>query len=256
MAPSRSTEIRRFFTTLGKTLGCTFDPVYEDRDKRWCVTWQDGPTAGKVRRSVDRNLKEYAELIGLSREYSDEATVLGALRAFTTGAIEQYTGLAQVKTWTLRDVGRGLLKDVADPLSAADERERHLVDHLLTITARTLSWGISRDADYALELLAERRGVGFLLTPDAAVEQPPVTLTPLERLTERYAQGVQAVDWRRRGATMSAGEAFAAVTADPEPTPEIARAALALIPAMRAELDTAEQRLTAVAVPADTPAQG
>src|SRR5262249_26312000 len=114
MAPSRSTEIRRFFTILGKTLGCTFDPVYQDPDKRWRVTWYDGPTEEKVRRSVDRNLKEYAALIGLRREYSDEATVLGALRAFTTGTIDQYTGLFQVKTWTLRDVGHDLLTDVPD----------------------------------------------------------------------------------------------------------------------------------------------
>ncbi|MER7707161.1 hypothetical protein ABTX81_30210, partial [Kitasatospora sp. NPDC097605] len=242
MAP-RSTEIRHHFTTLGRALACEFDANYDDPTRRWRVTWQDGPTEDRVRRSVERDLKDHADVIGLRRDYSEDATVLGALRMYTSGAVDEYSGYVGVQAWVLRDEGRRLLERVPDPLSTATGQEKALVAHLLQQTVRPIpSYGggpqrhTYPDGEAAVGLLVKAGGLGPLLAGDG---EPPVDLTPTQFLTITYATDGAGAVWRRYGRPMSARAAVDAVLADPHPTPAAAAAARTLLPALRAELDAA-----------------
>ncbi|MFJ3793865.1 hypothetical protein [Kitasatospora sp. NPDC090091] len=238
MAPSRSTTIRKFAHGLAQAHDCAIDAAPDD-GRTWSLRWHDGPTRNHVRESVDRELPEHADIIRLHRELSAEATVLGAIRAYTTGNIDTYSN---IRPWNLRDAAQNLLQDVADPLAGATDRERALVAHLLDTTARTAGGFTYRDADNALDALVEHRGIGWLLTTTVPGANP----TPLEILTAHYAREHADV-FRTAGTPMPARAAWNAVLADPAPVPEAAQAGLALLPILRAELDAAEERLRAAA---------
>lgn len=254
----RSTEIRQHFTTLGRALGTEFDVTYDDGDatKKWRATWSDGPTEERVRRSVVRDLTAHAGIVTVRRDYSEEATVLGALRLYTTGAVDEYGDFVADRGWVVRDAGRRLLEHIPDPLATATAQERALVAHLLQRTVLPVpSYGggpqrlTAPDGEQAVRLLVAAGGVGPLLAGDG--DGPPADLTPAEFLTILYATAGQVRAWRRYGRPMTARAAVDAVLADPAPTPAAAAAARALLPVLRADLDAAEQQLTAIAQAAD-----
>ncbi|MFF4924272.1 hypothetical protein ACFY4B_27120 [Kitasatospora sp. NPDC001261] len=238
---SRSTEIRSFVYRLSKIHGCPMETDYYDHRKKWEIRWHDGPTSSLVLAAVARQLPDHREIIYASRDFSEEAIVLSAIRLFASGEASQWRDLRYAAIRALEDIGF--------PLRTATDRESAMVERALEESARDTRWGRDRDADYALKLLTDRRGIGWLLAPPAAGDRHPEAdtplaavprLTPIELLTSHYAHGDHAAAWRERAAPMPAAEAFAAALADPEPGQDCALAALALVEHLRATLDSQE----------------
>ncbi|MFD7828475.1 hypothetical protein [Kitasatospora sp. NPDC059803] len=239
---SRSTAIRSFVHQMAKTYDCAMDTDYYDHRRRWEIRWHDGPTEATVRAAVARQLPQHQEVIALCRDLSEEAIVLGAIRCYITGEVHQWNDL--------RYAAQRSLEDVAHPLRTATARESAMVERVLEESAQETRWGRDRDASYALALLKERRGIGWLLTPPVPAQdgrQPeadaPVPaaleLSPVELLTARYALGEQGAAWRERAAAMPAAQAFDAALADEEIDKETALAALRLVAERQAALDAA-----------------
>ncbi|MFD4397279.1 hypothetical protein [Kitasatospora sp. NPDC058478] len=239
---SRSTAIREFVRQMAKIHQADVDADYYDHKRRWEIRWHDGPTEATVRAAVERQIPEHQEIIYTSRDFSDEVLVLAALRLFVADEAHHWGDL--------RYAAQRSLEDVAHPMRTATARESAMVERVLEESAQETRWGRSRDADYALALLKERRGIGWLLTPPAPAQdsrQPeadaPVPavleLSPVELLTARYALGEQGAAWRERAAAMPAGAAFDAALADEEIDKETALAALRLVAERQAALDAA-----------------
>ncbi|GAA2842457.1 hypothetical protein [Kitasatospora aburaviensis] len=236
---SRSSEIRTFVRQMSKIHQCDMDVEYHDARRYWVINWHDGPTREAVLAAIQRQLPEHKDIVYTGRYLSDEATVLGAIRCYVSGEVHRWNDL--------RYAAERLLEDVAFPLRTATARESAMVERLLEESAQDRPWGRDRNADHALELLTERKGIGWLFTPAAAPDgrQPeadghmPPALAPLpvELLTARYARGDHSIAWRERAAPMPLAEAFAAALADEEIDRDAALAALTLVADLQAVLD-------------------
>ncbi|MFJ3793500.1 hypothetical protein [Kitasatospora sp. NPDC090091] len=235
---SRSSEIRAFVRQMSKIHQCDMDAEYYDARQHWVIRWHDGPTRKAMLAAVQRHLPEHKDIVYAGRDLSDEATVLGAIRCYVSGEVHRWN--------TPRYAAEHLLEDVAFPLRTATARELAMVERLLEESAQDRPWGRDRNADHALELLTERKGIGWLLTPPAAPDgrqpeadaAPPVLEpTPVELLTARYARGDQGTAWRERATPMPLVEAFAAALADEEIDRDAALAALTLVADLQAVLD-------------------
>ncbi|MFB7128291.1 hypothetical protein [Kitasatospora sp. NPDC056273] len=245
---SRSSAIRSFVFQLSKIHQCGMDTDYHDHRRKWEIRWYDGPTEATVHAAVERQLPEYKEIICTDRSFSEEAIVLAAIRCFVSG---------EDKRWLdLRYAAQRSLEDVAFPMRTASARENAMVERVLKESAQERGRG--RDATYALELLKERRGIGWLLAPPVPAQDSrqsetdaPVSAalepTPVELLTARYARGDLGEAWRQRAAPMPAAEAFAAALVDEEIDKEAALAALALVMELQAALDANTATLMAKA---------
>ncbi|MGA5819850.1 hypothetical protein ACPC54_18560 [Kitasatospora sp. NPDC094028] len=240
---SRSSEIRSFVQRISTRHGCAMETDYYDHKKKWEIRWHDGPTTATVLADVAQRLPDHKEIIYASRDFSEEAIVLSAIRLFSSGEAGQWLDL---RYFAIRS-----LEDVAFPLRTATPRESAMVERALEESAQETRWGRDRDADYALKLLKERRGIGWLLAPpteDRQLEADAPLLvvpdvTPIELLTSRYARGDHGAAWRECAEPMPPADAFAAALADPEPDQDSSLAALALVAHLRTQLDGQEAAL-------------
>ncbi|MFD0351679.1 hypothetical protein ACFQ0M_48395 [Kitasatospora aburaviensis] len=146
--------------------------------------------------AIQRQLPEHKDIVYTGRYLSDEATVLGAIRCYVSGEVHRWNDL--------RYAAERLLEDVAFPLRTATARESAMVERLLEESAQDRPWGRDRNADHALELLTERKGIGWLFTPAAA----PTGVS--RRLTATCRP-----PWRRSRLSCSPPATPAATTASP-----------------------------------------
>ncbi|MFH8841770.1 hypothetical protein [Streptomyces sp. NPDC017868] len=219
---------------------------------QWLVEWRDGPTVRTVRAAVERELPDLAPTVLYDRTYGDRTLLLGALRAAPRFADSHRPDGRQVEA-----LAREVLADVAEQWSTATAREAVMVERLMAAHRVTPSLGSPYvDTDAALEELARRRGIGWLLEdpapaadrraqPDGAGEG--LELSPIEQLTARYATGADRAAWDGALRPMPVAAAWQAVVDDDHVGAREALAALTLAAGHRAtvlaELDAAETRL-------------
>jgi hypothetical protein len=239
---NRSTRIRQLAITLSQKFGLDsrewIEPRYDDSTRQWTLSWHDGPTVDQVRRAARKADKEITEDLRFERRYTPRAFALGAIRMALAGEEVPRSG-----GWYAASVVEAALEKVPNP-GPKGERETMLAERLLAKACA--AYGREWVDDHDICGLVGDRGLAWLLTPAEDGGNAPA-MSPLEVLTARYADGAAGVAWRAHLRTLPVGAAFSAALADPRLTPEAAAAALALMPEVRAELDAAEELLTALA---------
>ncbi|MFC8538032.1 hypothetical protein ACFUJY_29530 [Streptomyces sp. NPDC057249] len=213
----------------GREVTAELDPY--SRPKVWVIEWRDGPTEAQLRRAAAKLDKEVLEGVGFRREYSDQAYAAAAIRFLRDGEPIQDEYRPDVNVYQVRR----LLDSMKNP-GPRDARERFMSAVLVKNAERQSS--VFGDGD-AICREATQEGLACLLWDKGAYS----SLSPIEMLTERYATGRASALWRYRLIPMTAPEAFAAVQADYQASPEQIAAALSLLPQLHAALDTAAASL-------------
>lgn len=238
MAPkNRSARIRKLAPGLSEHFGLEYgkrewiEAEYDDRRAEWTLSWTDGPTVGQVTRAARAADKEATEGLRYERRYSQQAYALGAIRRALAG--EDLQGGNE--WWAVSRVEEYLAK-AKNPGRPKPGRESDMVERLIAAADR----GRGRNYAQGSEIcgLVDKRGLSWLLTP-AGKPADWLPLTPLERLTARYARGEKQKAWWDHLTPLTELEAFAAVQADPEAPAEAVDAVLALVPDVHAAIDTA-----------------
>ncbi|MFJ1791789.1 hypothetical protein [Kitasatospora griseola] len=245
--PPRGPQVRRIADRLSVQFRVPIEPQYEQAGHRWTLRWYDGPTVGAVRCALERLFPD-GERLAVRRDLTTRALVLAAIRETRAGAMHRSVG-----SWGQRYHLEQLLADQEHPDRTADPREAAMLERLLEASSTTPVHGAAApDLARAFDLVA-RDGIARLLPEHrlaGPAEQDALALSPLEYLTSRYATGVHRSAWETALATLPLRTAVAAAHQDPQPDPDAARAALTLLPALRAqasaELDAVEARLAAV----------
>ncbi|MEV7180864.1 hypothetical protein [Kitasatospora sp. NPDC093679] len=249
-SPRRRPRLRRLADRLGVQYRTAFEPQYDPVRRCWTLRWYDGPTPATVQSAL-RRLGPESEGVLVRRDLTTRSLALAALRETRAGAMHRWVG-----SWGQRYHLAQLLADQEHPDRTAGPREAAMLDRLLAAATPDGGgpWAVP-DESRAFELIA-RDGIAWLL-PSERLAGPDdadgVALTPLEYLTSRYAAGVHRAAWETALTTMPLRAAVTSAEADPEPTADAARAALALLPALRAQLnrdlDRAQARLGGVLQP-------
>ncbi|MFC6593819.1 hypothetical protein [Kitasatospora paranensis] len=231
-SPHRGPRLRRLADRLAAQYRTPFEPQYDPARRSWTLRWYDGPAPDSVR-SVLRRAGSDATGVLVRRDLTTRALALAALRETRAGAMRRWVG-----SWGQRYHLAQLLADRPDPDRPADPREAAMLDALLLAATPGDRRSAVPDESKAFELVA-RHGVAWLLPSDRLAgpgEDGALALSPLEYLTAHYATGVHRTAWETALVTMPLRAAVTAAQADPAPTVDAARAALALLPALRAEL--------------------
>ncbi|RKE17657.1 hypothetical protein [Streptomyces sp. TLI_171] len=246
--PQRGPHARRVADRLSVQFRVPVEPQYEPAGRRWTLRWYDGPTVDSVRCALERLFPD-GDGFAVRRDLTTRALVLAAIRETRAGAMHRSEG-----SWGQRYHLEQLLADRDHPDRTADPREAAMLERLLTAaTAESVRGLAAPDLSRAFDLVA-RNGVAWLL-PEHRLAGPAdrdaLALAPLEYLTSRYATGVHRTAWETALAVLPLRAAVAAAHQDPDPDPDAARAALTLLPALRAqvsaELDAIERRLAGAA---------
>ncbi|WP_030464175.1 hypothetical protein [Kitasatospora sp. NRRL B-11411] len=249
---------RRIADRLSVQFRVPVEPQFEPVGRRWTLRWYDGPTVDAVRCALARLFPDgAADALAVRRDVTTRALALAAIRETRAGAMHRSVG-----SWGQRYHLEQLLAGQEHPDRPADPREAAMLERLLAAATPESARGpVSPDLSRAFDLVA-RDGVAWLL-PEHRLAGPAdrdaLALTPLEYLTSRYATGVHRTAWESALAVLPVRTAVAAAHGDPRPDPDAARAALALLPVLRAqlsaELDAIGKRLAAAAgSPAGAPA--
>ncbi|BAJ26787.1 MULTISPECIES: hypothetical protein [Kitasatospora] len=248
----RGPEARRVADRLSARFRVPVEPQDEPAGGRWTLRWYDGPTVAAVRCALGRLLPDgvAAADFAVRRDVTVRALALAAIRETRAGAMHRAVG-----SWGQRYHLERLLAEREHPDRPEGPREAAMLERLLAAaTAESARGPAAPDLSRAFDLVA-RDGVAWLL-PDHRLAGPAdrdgLALTPLEYLTARYAAGVHRTAWETALAVLPLRTAVAAAHDDLRPEPDAARAALALLPALRAqlaaELDTIGDRLAAAVV--------
>ncbi|KQV12042.1 MULTISPECIES: hypothetical protein [unclassified Kitasatospora] len=242
---SREARLRRLAERLGTQHRTSVEPLYDPGRQSWTLRWYDGPAVAAVRSALEQDGPENATVLA-RRDLTTRALALAAIRETRAGAMHRWVG-----NWGQRYHLEQMIGDRPYPERTIDHREEQMLTRLLT--AATLGRSTAPDENRAFELIA-RDGIAWLL-PEQQLADPGRTdglaLAPIEFLTARYATAEHRSAWETALTPMPLEAAVAAVRADPDAPPEAARAALALLPTLRAtltdELDRAESALARVA---------
>ncbi|WP_033821518.1 hypothetical protein [Kitasatospora sp. MBT63] len=248
--PLRGPRARRLADRLTAQYRIPIEPQYDPGSRRWTLRWYDGPPLAAVRAALGRHGPEAEQLL-VRRDLTTRALALAAIRETRAGAMHRWVG-----SWGQRYHLEQVLADRPFPDRADSPREAAMLERLLqAATAEHGRWS-HPDENKAFELVA-RDGVAWLLPDDRLAgpqDRDGLALGPLEYLTARYATGVHRTAWETALATMPLRAAVTAARDDGAPTPDAARAALALLPALRSELtadlDRTQDRLNRAAAPA------
>ncbi|MFB7948668.1 hypothetical protein ACFC6L_27555 [Kitasatospora phosalacinea] len=273
----RGPQARRIADRLSVQFRVPFEPQYEPRpdvrhglrpeprpepspapaEPRWTLRWYDGPTVDAVRSALGRLFPGgAAAAFAVRRDLTTRALALAAIRETRAGAMHRSVG-----SWGQRYHLEQLLAGQEHPDRPSGPREAAMLERLLAAaTAESARGPAAPDLSRAFDLVA-RDGVAWLL-PEHRLAGPAdrdeLALAPLEYLTARYATGVHRTAWETALAVLPLRTAVTAAHQDQDPDPEAARAALALLPALRAqlaaEIDAIGDRLAATAAPAPAPA--
>ena len=242
----RGPRLRRLADRLGVQYRTPFEPQYDPAHRRWTLRWYDGPPPATVRAAL-RTAGPDAVGVLVRRDLTTRALALAALRETRAGAMHRGVG-----SWGQRYHLAQLLSDQDRPERPDGPREAAMLERLLLAATEGRS---VPDESRAFELIA-RNGVAWLLPGDGLAgpdDADGLALTPLEYLTARYATGVHRAAWETALTTMPLRSAVLAAQADPDPVPDAARAALALLPTLRAqitgELDRAQAQLAGALQP-------
>ncbi|MFF0481290.1 hypothetical protein [Streptomyces sp. NPDC004435] len=216
-------DARRAAEALGRQLGHGFRAESDGPG----IVWTDGPTVEAVRRAAAEVPGADAPGLGLRRELSASAVALGAVRIaagtrtpvpggdITPGSVTtfwQNTTLPTPTTERERDLVYAVIYEVRDDRRSNTARPADICDLVTS--------GLGR--------LARR-----------------LDLSPLERLTDRYATGAARRAWHRALVPMPPEDALLAVHGDPCARPEHVRAALTVFSAPPPHLAAAAASLRA-----------
>ncbi|MFK0191958.1 hypothetical protein [Kitasatospora sp. NPDC090308] len=247
-SPSHGPLARRVADRLSVQFRVPVEPQYEPVGQRWTLRWYDGPTVDAVRCALERLFPDGAAgAFAVRRDLTTRALALAAIRETRAGAMHRSVG-----SWGQRYHLEQLLAGQEHPDRPTDPREAAMLERLLAAaTIESARGPAAPDLSRAFDLVA-RDGVAWLL-PEHRLAGPAdrdaLALAPLEYLTSRYATGVHRTAWETALAVLPLRTAVAAAHRDPHPDPDAARAALALLPALRAqvsaELDLIGERLAA-----------
>lgn len=220
--------------------GCRANAQH-DSGKKWDFTWSNGPSVPQVKKAVATAAPE-AE-VRLSRSYSPRAYALAGIRACLAGQVGPHADGASL-SWQVEDA----LAETDAPDQAEDERLAAMADALMKET------GDTRLEHQLLEPIA-KQGVAHLLTPRQARPgtEGPLTMSPAEHLTNRYARGEDAHQWRYRLRTLPIPDLVAAAQADPGLDRVGRLAVLGLLEEMRRLWEATEAAAFAAARDADAP---
>ncbi|MFJ5228944.1 hypothetical protein ACIQBJ_03495 [Kitasatospora sp. NPDC088391] len=246
--PERGPHARRVADRLSVRFRVPIEPQYDPAGRRWTLRWYDGPTVAAVRCALERPGPDGAGF-AVRRDLSTRALALAAIRETRAGAMHRAEG-----SWGQRYHLEQLLTDREHPDRPVDPREAAMLERLLSAAGAGAGRGSSApDLALAFDLVA-RHGVAWLLPGHrlaGPADRDASALSPLEYLTSRYATGVHRTAWETALAVLPVRTAVAAAHRDRCPDPDAARAALTLLPALRAEvaaeLDAMRDRLAAAA---------
>ncbi|GAA2782926.1 hypothetical protein GCM10010441_04820 [Kitasatospora paracochleata] len=242
--PQRGPRVRRLADRLTARYRTPIEPQYDQGRRSWTLRWYDGPTVGTVRTALERSGPDAAQVLA-RRDLTTRALVLAALRETRAGAMHRSVG-----SWGQRYHLEQVLADQAYPDRPNSPREAAMLERLLQAATADSGRRPVPDENRAFDLIA-RDGIAWLLPSEHLAgpgDHESLALQPLEYLTARYATGVHRTAWETALVTMPVRTAVAAAQADPAPTPEAARAALGLLPTLRAqlagEIDRAQEQLS------------
>lgn len=242
MSRSRTPQKLRALATDLETRypGCRASAEH-DSGRVWDFTWINGPSLPRVRELVSTAAPE-AE-VRLSRSYSPRAYALAGIRACLAGQVGPHAD-GTALSWQAEEA----LAEADTPDRAEDERLAALADALLKEAGNT------RLEHVLLEPMA-KNGVAPLLTPRQARPgaEGPLTMSPAEHLTDRYARGEDAHQWRYRLRTLPTPELLAAAQADTNLDRVGRLAVLGLLEEMRRLWEATEAAAFAAARDADAP---
>ena len=242
MSRSRTPQqLRRLAADLSERYpGCRANAQH-DSGKKWDFTWSNGPSVPQVKKAVAKAAPE-AE-VRLLRSYALRAHVLAGIRACLDGQVGPYADGASL-SWQVEDS----LSEIENPDQTDDERLAAMADALVKEA------GDTRLEHQVLEPIA-KQGVAHLLTPRQARpgSEGPLTMSPAQHLTNRYARGEDAYQWRMRLRTLPVEDLVTAAQADPELDRVGRLAVLGLLEEMRRLWERTEASAFAAARNTDAP---
>ncbi|TQE33102.1 hypothetical protein [Streptomyces ipomoeae] len=236
---NRSSRLRRLAAELSEKYeldwgrGERIEPEYDDARREWTYRWFDGPTVEQVKRAARKADREATEGLKYRREFSQQAVALGVIRLAMDPDIEvdlrdhpYVTPTAVEELW----------RTVSKP-RPRDAREEAMITAIVTTANGDRGRGWAQA--YEICKLVQEQGLAVFLRRSGA------ELTPIERLTDRYASSPASLAWSYRLTPMTPLAAFSAVQADEKAKPEAVADALTLLPKLHAELDAAAAALQA-----------
>lgn len=229
---SREARLRRLAERLGTEHRTSVEPLYDPDRRSWTLRWYDGPAVASVRAALEQDGPQHAGVL-TRRDLTTRALVLAAVRETRAGTMRRWVG-----NWGQRYHLEQMIGDRPYPERPADHREEQMLLRLLTAATTGSGPWAAPDENRAFELIA-RDGIAWLLPEDRLAdptEADSPALSPIEFLTSRYAAGEHRIAWETALTPMPLQEAVAAARADRDAPPDAARAALALLPTLRAEL--------------------
>ncbi|MEV4561017.1 hypothetical protein AB0K51_29025 [Kitasatospora sp. NPDC049285] len=246
--PQRGPQARRLADRLTAQFRVPIEPQYDQGSRRWTLRWYDGPTVAAVRTALERQQPD-GERFAVRRDFTTRALVLAAIRETRAGAMHRFEG-----SWGQRYHLEQLLGDQEHPDRPSGPREAAMLERLLAAATAATGRGVSAPDEARAFALVARDGVAWLLPGDGLAgpaDRDGLALSPLEYLTSRYATGVHRTAWETALAVLPVRTAVTAAREDTGADPDAARAALTLLPVLRAqlsaELDEAERQLARAA---------
>ncbi|MEU9405728.1 hypothetical protein AB0E08_08475 [Streptomyces sp. NPDC048281] len=206
---------------------------YDDARREWSYGWTDGPTVEQVRRAARKADREVTEGLLYRRELSQKTVALGAIRlAVAPTARRDFRDRPSVTPSDVEELWRTVSKP-----RPRDDREQAMAAAIVAEANgdRGLNWA----SVYDLCRTVQEKGLAVFL------RRAGVELTPIERLTDRYASSPASLAWSHQLTPLTALEAFSAVQADTEAKPQAVTDALTLLPDLHAALDEAAAELQA-----------
>lgn len=242
MSRSRTPQqLRRLAADLSERYpGCRAGAQH-DAGKRWDFTWSNGPSVPQVKKAVTEAAPE-AE-VRLLRSYALRAHALAGIRACLDGKVGYYDDAVSL-SWQVEDS----LSEVENPDQTDDERLAAMADALMQEAGDTL-------LEHRLLEPIAKQGVAHLLTPRQSRpgSEGPLTMSPAQHRTARYAHGEDAYQWRMRLRTLPVEDLVTAAQADPELDKVGRLAVLGLLEDMRRLWERTEAAAFAAARDADAP---
>lgn len=236
---NRSVRLNRIASELNTKYGLDWqrgehiDAEYDDTRHQWSYGWTDGPTVEQVRRAARKMDREVTEGLVYRRELSQKTVALGAIRlAMAPTARRDFRDRPSITPSDVEELWRTVSKP-----RPRDAREEAMAAAIVAEANgdRGLNWA----SGYDLCRLVQERGLAVFL------RRAGVELTPIERLTDRYASSPASLAWSHQLTPMTALEAFSAVQADTKAKPQAVTDALTLLPDLHAALDNAAADLQA-----------